>query len=315
MSIHRYTAFLIWRPNLPHYRDHYAHELTSLASMVEDGYHFDEDLLDKVSKFICKLNENFRHGDFADHFLVILRYGSNFAVEFVDSATILLSSSHRSIVRDTLSYVHECLRSCSYYSRLAIVSSKLFPRILSTPHLRDLSVVEDQGILHNLIEILLVGIMPFRDLVFTEVLSPIEPSLVQISRNPRIVSWNDACHAALKLLFRIVDESVNHQPALDFICSSPIPMAFQTLLSKVENESTHPEFLYSMLQTIYTWQSKGAKSWCRGRILLQTLEREGFKDHLEQTLLHNNLTSQGQMVRTRTCRIMRKWGTHCYLPS
>ncbi|KAK2961721.1 hypothetical protein BLNAU_3158 [Blattamonas nauphoetae] len=286
--ITRYSRFLNWRPNDQLYQGEYAYTLVSIASMVEDGYHFDEGL--------------------------IAKYGSDFAVGFVNSTTILLSSSHRSIVRDTLSCVRECLRSCSSSNCRKIVSSKLFPRILSTPHLRDLSVVEDQGILRNLLWILQFGTITFRDELLHEVLIPIEPSIVQISRNPHIVSWNDACHTALQFLFKLFNESANFQPSLDFICSSHIPMAFQSLLSKIEQEGTHPEFLYYMFQTIFTWKYKGAESYGRRKILLQALEQEGFSEGLEQALLHNNLTRQGKLVRSRTSRIMRKLGTHCYLP-
>ncbi|KAK2949251.1 hypothetical protein BLNAU_15854 [Blattamonas nauphoetae] len=90
--------------------------------------------------------------------------------------------------------------------------------------------------------------------------------------------------------------SALHQPTLNFICSSHIPMVFQSLLSKVEHENVQHFILWNISYHISKWENDGADTWCRGRILLQTLEQEGFRDHLEQTVLHDKSSMEGKYV-------------------
>ncbi|KAK2951188.1 hypothetical protein BLNAU_13804 [Blattamonas nauphoetae] len=49
-----------------------------------------------------------------------------------------------------LTLVRECLGNCSPSNEQAFVSSKLIPRILSTPHLRDLSLLLNKRLIHLL---------------------------------------------------------------------------------------------------------------------------------------------------------------------
>ncbi|KAK2945140.1 hypothetical protein BLNAU_19930 [Blattamonas nauphoetae] len=89
-----------------------------------------------------------------------------------------------------------------------------------------------------------------------------------------------------------------HQPTLDFVCSSRIPMAFQSLLSKEEHEDTHQFIIWKMNDIINRLKEGGAEFWRRGRILLRTLEQEGFYERLEQTLLHDKSSEYGNAVAT-----------------
>ncbi|KAK2961765.1 hypothetical protein BLNAU_3202 [Blattamonas nauphoetae] len=71
-------------------------------------------------------------------------------------------------------------------------------------------------------------------------------------------------------------------------------MAFQSLLSKVEDEDTHQFIIELMSDNISKWKKEGAETWGRGRILLQTLEMEGFHEGLEQTLHHDKSSNDGR---------------------
>ncbi|KAK2950890.1 hypothetical protein BLNAU_14192 [Blattamonas nauphoetae] len=235
---------------------------------------------------------------------------------FVDTIIVLLVSSPKYIARDTLFLVDQCLQSCSPSYCLALISSKLLTRILSTPRLNTLSVVADKRTLNNILILLNFGaelssIKRIQSLstasntnpedlgvlVLQEVLIPMEPSLIQISRNHRLLSWSDDYNEITHVMLRLFKASAFHQPTLTFLCSSHIPMAFQSLLSKVEHEVTHQLIIWHMFKRITAWKANGVEIWSRGRVLLQTLESEGFFEGLEQTLLHDKSTRDGKTVR------------------
>ncbi|KAK2961714.1 putative leucine-rich repeat protein [Blattamonas nauphoetae] len=263
--------------------------------MVRDGFHFDVELVRKVSKFLSSITSLIKTNDSFDGFLYALGQDSPHRTEiYVDSITTLLSSSHPSIFKGTLAFIRKCLDWGSHSNQLALVSSKLIPRIFSTPYLHDLSGIDDKVIMNDIITILeccvwlsspdvLQALSPtsdidpesVRDVVLHEVLIPMEQSLVQISRNPHFLSWNYKYEQTLKLLTEIFDASILHQPTLDFVCSSRIPMAYQTLLSKAENEYTLHSIIWRMADNINKWKEHGAESLGRGRLLLQILEQEG----------------------------------------
>ncbi|KAK2942595.1 hypothetical protein BLNAU_22489 [Blattamonas nauphoetae] len=221
---------------------------------------------------------------------------------FVDSIILLLSLPDQSTVNTVLSILGSYFK-VRHLSIITFVSSKLIPRILSTPLLQDLSVIDDNWVLYDIIIIFdscvwlaspnAVTSFPtdsgtdplsIRDLVLHEVLIPMEPSLVQISRNRQILSWIDESHETLRLLSSIFEVSVFHQPTLNFICSSHIPMVYQSLLSEIEMDGMHLYVIRFMSFKIHKWNHDEAETWRRGRILLQTLEQEGFRDGQEQTL-------------------------------
>ncbi|KAK2961718.1 hypothetical protein BLNAU_3155 [Blattamonas nauphoetae] len=253
----------------------------SLVSMVRDSYKFDEELLSKVSMFLSSVVRTFdRSFNLTNDLLNAIGQDSpNPSAMFVDSMVVLLSSSHPSIFRDTLSFLHRCLLWCSFSNHLALVSSKLIPRILSSSHLQNLSVTADKIILDRIVLILDRGVnlasthliqpvsstsstdpQSIRSMVLNEVLIPMEPSLVQIGSNRHLLSWNNEFKDTMELLTKIFEVSVFHQPTLDFICSSRIPMAFQSLLSKVEEEDTHRFIISNKCNHIRRWQVNGAET-------------------------------------------------------
>ncbi|KAK2949253.1 hypothetical protein BLNAU_15856 [Blattamonas nauphoetae] len=227
-----YSPFLKWNPDDEISLDSFAHAFNSLVSMIRDGYPFDEVLVSQASQFVSSLSRDLRDTLDLDDLMTVIGQGSSDpAAVFVDSMTVLLSSPYSSVFMNSLSLIRMILNWCSLSTNLALVSSSLFSRILPTPHLRDLSVIVDKGILKDVVRILRDGIEltstdgiealstdvstaseSVRDVVLHELLIPIEPSLVQISRNPHLLLWNDVYKKVLKLLTKIFKVSAFHQP-------------------------------------------------------------------------------------------------------
>ncbi|KAK2949232.1 hypothetical protein BLNAU_15835 [Blattamonas nauphoetae] len=147
-----------------------------------------------------------------------------------------------------------------------------------------------------------------RGVVLHEILIPVEPYLVQISRNSHLLSWNDESKNTLEFLTEIFDMGAFHQHTLDFICSSGIPMAFQSLLSKMEDDDIRFDILEEIVRYIFNWKLNRGGLWHRGNIVWQTLEREGFRDHLEQYLLHDKSSNDGETVRDKSFKIINFMG-------
>ncbi|KAK2946083.1 hypothetical protein BLNAU_18991 [Blattamonas nauphoetae] len=98
------------------------------------------------------------------------------------------------------------------------------------------------------------------------------------------------------------------QPRLAFICSSDVPMAFLSLLSKVELEYAHQATMRLIFDAVNQWKACGTESASKGRIVLQELEKEGFGDGLEQDMLHKKLSKNGNKVRTNSLNLMKLLG-------
>ncbi|KAK2961831.1 hypothetical protein BLNAU_3268 [Blattamonas nauphoetae] len=244
-----YSPFMKWNENDIFTVDSGAEVLISLISMIQDGYKFDETLLRQASKCLSWIfqSSNLTTSVNGVFFQTIGQGATDSIPAFVELIDVLLSAIW-------LSSEHE-IQSLS-----------------TTSH------TDPQSI---------------RDVVLNEVLIPIEPSLVQISRNPLFVSSIYIYHETVKLLVKIFDVSAFHQPTLDFVSSSRIPMAFQTLLSQVEIERTHQFIIWLMSDYLRKWKRDGAETAGKGRILLQALEQEGFHETLEQTLLHDKSSMEG----------------------
>ncbi|KAK2954798.1 hypothetical protein BLNAU_10283 [Blattamonas nauphoetae] len=129
-----------------------------------------------------------------------------------------------------------------------------------------------------------------------------------INRNHHLSSWKYEWQGTLDLLARIIDVSVFHQPTLDFTCSSHIPLMFQSLLSKVENDWLHQSVLSWTSDLVSEWQTDEAETVDRGRIVFQTLEGEGFRDQLDQVLLQHKESENGEAVRFYSFRMMNNLG-------
>ncbi|KAK2947324.1 hypothetical protein BLNAU_17711 [Blattamonas nauphoetae] len=130
-----------------------------------------------------------------------------------------------------------------------------------------------------------------------------EPSLVQISRNRHLMSWIEEYKATLRLLSTIFQLSPNHQPSLCFVCSSHIPTIFQSLLTEVEHDDTNQFIHWFFSDTLNTWKAGGDETEQNGIVLLQALEREGFRDSLERTVLHHHSSPKGVNVSLRSLMI------------
>ncbi|KAK2942583.1 hypothetical protein BLNAU_22500 [Blattamonas nauphoetae] len=205
--------------------------------------------------------------------------------------------------------------------------------MLSTPHLRDLSVIGDQGMLKVILAIFqccirlaFPDIIPYlcttsdifpesiRAVVLHEVFMPMELSIVQISSNCHLSSWIGEYTDTFRLLIAIFDLSASHQPTLNFLCSSHIPMIYQSLFSQVEHERNNSFIIWLMSSTISKWKSNGSKTWRRGRILLQTLEQEGVRDEIELTLQQEKSSKSGKDVMTDSLWLINRLGMNSPLP-
>ncbi|KAK2961710.1 hypothetical protein BLNAU_3147 [Blattamonas nauphoetae] len=257
--------------------------------MVRDGYKFDEEQVQNASVFLHSitslpnLSVNF-DTVLKDVLKAIERDSPVPTPEFVDSMTVLISSPHPSIIQDSLDTFIARSLDC------VLLPSNPVHSLYYTPDTDPDSI---------------------RDVVLPEVIIPIEPSLVQISRNPHLLSWIKEYKTNLQLLLTLLNISPLHQPTLDFICSSPIPMVFPSLLSKVEDNDTHQFIIKLMSSHLRRWKTHGTDTERRGRIVLQTLEQEGFRDHLELTLHHNKSSMYGKKVRRFSFEILNDFGINC----
>ncbi|KAK2945566.1 hypothetical protein BLNAU_19523 [Blattamonas nauphoetae] len=297
--------------------------------MVRDGFQFDEALVSKASKLLQSIScVNQLYIQFDVFLNAIGQDFPNTTSVIVDSVVVLISSPHPSIVRDILVFIHRYQIWSPSTDRLALVSSNLFPRLLSTPSLRDLSVVEDQRLLGAMIGFLRYGVWlsspeaaqsfsptsnidpeSVRDVVLNEVLVLVEPSLVHLLQNPFLRSFAFEFKTALLLISEILELSAFHQPTLTFVCSSRIPMLYPTLLSDLEHNDDYKHVVvWFMSNNICEWETVGADTWDRAKILLQTLEDEGFGDGLEQALFQDNSTMNGRAVKFYSSKITNTLG-------
>ncbi|KAK2961836.1 hypothetical protein BLNAU_3273 [Blattamonas nauphoetae] len=323
-----YSPFLNWNPDDGVTIQSSTPIYFSLVAMVRDGDQFDEEHLEKAKTFFSSLKRNLRGQHDLEALLNVVGQGSpNPTAVFMDSMAVLLGSSYLCIVQQTLRYIEHCLDNFSPSKRLVFLSCKLIPRILSTPYLRDLSKIGQRLILNDLIGILSEGISvaslhiigylrtnfnidpeSIRNVVLHEVLTPIELSLVQLRRNPFILSWKDEDQNVFSLFFFIFEDCAFHQPTMDFICSSHIPTVFQSLLLEVENEPVYQFVIWFLSYNISRWKMDGGDTASRGRLLLQTLEQEGFRDGLVQTQFHDDLRRHGKALRGDSFKIMNDLG-------
>ncbi|KAK2941168.1 hypothetical protein BLNAU_23933 [Blattamonas nauphoetae] len=122
--------------------------------------------------------------------------------------------------------------------------------------------------------------MELDDMIF-----PMEPALVQISRNRRLLSWTFEYNWTINFMSVTFNAGASHQPTMNFLCSSRIPTVFQSLCAEMENNETSQGVVFEIVNYVEYWEHFGDDYWDRGRILLQKQEQEGFGDWLEQTLL------------------------------
>ncbi|KAK2958120.1 hypothetical protein BLNAU_6824 [Blattamonas nauphoetae] len=153
-----------------------------------------------------------------------------------------------------------------------------------------------------------------RDVMLQEALIPIEPALVMTSRNPLILSWIDGCKESLRFLTKIFELSAYHQPTLNYLTDSRLSVIFQSLFAKVEDNNTHILCLNSIHSNFIKWKAFGTAIMHRGKIMLQTLKREGFEDDLEQGLFRNTSTTLGSDAQFRSFRMMNRMGTNGFCP-
>ncbi|KAK2952614.1 hypothetical protein BLNAU_12442 [Blattamonas nauphoetae] len=329
-----YTPFMNWDPCSTITVESFAQTFPSLVSMVRDDYHFDEGLLQKSSALLLSIDKIESPYVFVNGLIKLIGQSSPDPVAvFVDSVIELLSSPHPPIFEGSLVFLHRCLDWCSSQNLLAIVSSQLVPRLLSTPRLRDLSVIADKSILFETIMILHntvllsstdvlrmlttsgnVSPQRVRDVALQEALISIEPALVMISRNRLILSWIEGCKETLRFLTKIFELSAYHQPTLDFVTASRLSVIFQSLFAKVEDDKTHILCLNSIYSNFIKWKAIGTAIMHRGKIMLQTLKREGFEDDLEQGLFRNPSTALGSDAQFRSFRMMNRMGTNGFCP-
>ncbi|KAK2947875.1 hypothetical protein BLNAU_17200 [Blattamonas nauphoetae] len=330
------SPFLNWRQNDPITADRVSPLFVSLVSLVRDNVPFHDSLLLKVTTFFSMLDPASNDLSlFVKDFKKKPGQNTTDAVPlFLDSIAVLLSSSHASILLAVLAYLHRYLASCSAPIQLNLLNSNLISIILSTHCLKDLSALDDQLILTDLIPILklfsptssISGMMlqllasshadgeSIQDLMLQKVLIQMEPSLVQISRNPHLQLWGKECFEITGLLSIICEASAFYQPTLEFLCSSRIPIVIQPLLTEVENEEALQHFLLTFALFINRLKTDGAEVMHRGKILQRMLAREGFRDGLELTRLQHQSTIKSKFLRWHSFEIMVQLGMNSPKP-
>ncbi|KAK2948320.1 hypothetical protein BLNAU_16769 [Blattamonas nauphoetae] len=204
-----YSPFFDWNPKDPISADSLAKPFIALVSMVRDDYHFDEMIEQKAFTLLSFINRNDRRRVNVEELLKSVGW-SDFErlPEFVDSTIVLLSSPSPIIMKEALTVFQRWFTSLTTIDQLMLVSSNLFPNILSTLHLLNLSAVEDKRILTDIVRfsqpgvwlssiftmtslpsIAAISAQSIQDVVLHKCLIPMGPSLVQIPRNPHILSW------------------------------------------------------------------------------------------------------------------------------
>ncbi|KAK2951771.1 hypothetical protein BLNAU_13264 [Blattamonas nauphoetae] len=153
-----------------------------------------------------------------------------------------------------------------------------------------------------------------RDVMLNDVFIPMEPSLVQITRNRVLKSRHNPFETILQIRFHMLKNCAFHQPTLDFVCSSSVPMVFVSLLTESRLDYT-PHFVISSLSHEITfWEEDGAETVGRGKILLQTLEREGFLEEIEKQVVYEILSTRGRDTTLHTLHIMNFLGMNASRP-
>ncbi|KAK2954771.1 hypothetical protein BLNAU_10256 [Blattamonas nauphoetae] len=325
-SSNEYSPFLQWNREDPVTATSIANTIVSLASMLRDGYDFDKELTSKVPTFLRSFRWNLPLLYSVDEILkVIGQTCTDPATVFVDSLVPLLSWPSRLIVDETITTVRHCFKE-NHSTVLALVSSKIFSKIHSSQTFRGLSKLDDLSLLKDILMLLGDGLQlcstnavrslsatsdtdpqSIRDVVLNEVLIPIGQSLVQISRNRHLLSWNDECRNTVRKQLRLCDASEFHQPTLDFICSSRIPMVVQSLLTSIEHEFSSQLIIWDISTNDGIWKTNGTETVGREG-LIQALEQEGFSDSVELTLLYHNSSENEYSQGSHSLKIMKRLG-------
>ncbi|KAK2960789.1 hypothetical protein BLNAU_4186 [Blattamonas nauphoetae] len=322
-----YSPFLKWNRADSNTADSTGHAFVSLASMLRDGYTFDEHLVNKITMLLRSLRWNLPIMYHLDDVLKVMGHTCTDPTDvFVDSLVRLLSFPHHLTVEETLTTVRHCFNQHPS-AVLAIVSSKLFSRILSTPHLRDLSVLDHRGLMQDMIVILQSGLrlssteivlsitstsntdpQTIRNAMLNEIFIPIETALVQLRSNCCFLSLSSISSGFCPLIPGMFEASAFHQPTLDFIRSSRYLVLFQYDLAESTTEKRHQNILHLISSYFEKWKADGVETARRGRAMLQVLEGVGFRDGIEQNILHSKESREGDGVIAYSYRIIKQLG-------
>ncbi|KAK2958888.1 hypothetical protein BLNAU_6137 [Blattamonas nauphoetae] len=313
-----YAHFLYWNEDDPITAYSVEPAIVALFSMVRNGFNLDEELASKASKLISLITQRVSLWDYAEKLWYAVGRGYEDKAEgFVDSIVMLLSSPHPSVFRNTMKFTSVFLRCFDWVSRFKMVSSHLIPKVLSALSRLDRTVIDEKELMDNIKTLfvwcsdlsapIFVGHLAKQPSMDSRIVNNV-PSLLQISRYHLLTSWRDGCEPIMDFMFNLFELSVKHQPALDFVCSSHIPMIYQSLLSKLEVEDTKSDILWCLPRLVSTWQTDKEEEEqeeaeekdeivVRMHTLFQIYEKEGCGDGLEQTLFHDHLTAEGKFVR------------------
>ncbi|KAK2955640.1 hypothetical protein BLNAU_9330 [Blattamonas nauphoetae] len=224
-----YSPFLKWRIYKRITTSSAAEVFVSLASFVRKHYPLDFMIVDKVKTFLHWIRYNFGTVSQADALVkAIGEVSEDPAAVFVDSINALLSSYYPSIVEETLGFLGYCVAKCATSRRFAIVSSKLFHRIPSALCMPNFAIVKRNLTMPHMIRIIQVCIkltsfqrlrvlssiadhQSIRNVVLHDVLIPVEPILLQISRNRRLSWWSIEYQNILQILTKIFDRCFSRQ--------------------------------------------------------------------------------------------------------
>ncbi|KAK2946631.1 hypothetical protein BLNAU_18467 [Blattamonas nauphoetae] len=195
-----YSPFIDWNPNDPISADSLAKPFIALVSMVRDGYHCDEMIEEKAHSLFSLFNRDNDQGIDIEELLKSVGWSDD----------------------DSLPGYSRLSRRTSFPEFCQPLTCEIFIELVRKDNLSYFS--SDAAI----------SAQSIQDIVLHKCLIPIAPSLAQITHNPHLVSWINEYKETVQAITYLFDVNVFHQPTLNFVRSSRLPIVFTSLLSTVE---------------------------------------------------------------------------------
>ncbi|KAK2941928.1 hypothetical protein BLNAU_23164 [Blattamonas nauphoetae] len=306
-------------------------ELTfsTLVTLVENGYVFDDALQDKAVDLMKGLEKDLTaEKSLAEKLFAALVPSSTASLYgFGDSICILLSCPYPKIVGAAMSDVSLTFVEWSQHNRMRLVKTDLVSKILSAlrPHL--LPIWGNEQVFQDLIWVLNFSlelghpdyleenkITRSSDMhnhyafIFEKVLQPSSEYLVFLCQNRSRFTSENTFTSIVNIMAQIVTTSPFHAPALDFVLESPITFAVPSLLSSSDWETTQLGFVITNDTSLPLWKKHSRKVVESGKQIFGSLFSEGYGDTLEQMMLKVADSQFGGMTVEHSLSIARQLG-------
>ncbi|KAK2958536.1 hypothetical protein BLNAU_6570 [Blattamonas nauphoetae] len=278
----------------------------SLVNMTKDGCHFDDILQDKAIMFLKCLEPGFGDTDTADRLISSLLLSSNEPnTALNDSICILLSSPEKRIVSMTLTLLDSTTRRSSLQCRLQLLKSDLVHKMFATIKPHTLPITENDGIrsrmiwiafhLLNLANPNLLALLEIRnpsdkhnhlEMVFEKTVRPSSPFLHHAFKNHDLLP-DRLKDSILNFFGAILRLCPYFTPALDFVIAHSVSLQTTRCLSFMEDSRPLQNFLQLTQMDFKNWAEGDWLVQRNGKIVGTALLSEGFKDEVEQLMMHD----------------------------